>query len=111
MDYDQVSERMMVPMENAMTVMQGILGNTKSVSLKTADVSVIRNDAGDLEQIKGDVSLNLITGKDGTKQLDITFQLDVSDLDGSHVDLFDPEAYGVSLADGYSLPAVSPTAY
>ena len=102
-DYDQVSEWMMVPMENAMTVMQGILGNTKSLSLKGADVSAIRNDGGDLEQIKGAVSLNLNTGKDGTRQLDITFQLDVSDPDGSHVGAFDPEAYGVILADGYSV--------
>ena len=103
-DYDQVSERMMVPMENAMTVMQGILGNTKSLSLKEANVSAIRSDAGNLEQIKGTVTLNLNTGKDGTRQLDITFQLDVSDLDGSHVGSFDPEAYGVKLSDGYSRP-------
>ncbi len=103
-DYDQVSERIMVPMENAMTVMLGILWNTKSVSLKTADISAVRSDAGDLEQIKGAVSLKLNTGKDGTRQLDTAFRLDVSDLDGSHVDLFDPEAYSVRLADGYSLP-------
>ena len=97
-DYDQVSEWMMVPMENAMTTVLGILGNTKSLSLKEANVSAIRNDAGDLEQIKGDVSLNLNTGKDGTRQLGISFRLDVSDPDGSHVDAFDPEAYGVKQA-------------
>ena len=74
------------------------------VSLKEANVSAIRSDAGNLEQIKGNVTLNLNTGKDGTRQLDITFQLDVSDLDGSHVGSFDPEAYGVKLSDGYSRP-------
>ena len=105
-DYDQISERMMVPMDNAVTVVQGILWNTKSISLKKADVSVIRSDAGNLERITGKVSLNLNTGKDGTRQLDMTFRMDVSELDGSYVDQFDPEAYGVRLAEGYSMPAV-----
>lgn len=104
MDYDQLSEWAMAPMENAITVMQGILWNTKSISLKQADVSAVMNDAGRLEQIKGALSLYLNTGRDGTRQLDISFRLDVSDFGGSHVDRFDPETYGVRLADGYSLP-------
>ena len=104
MDYDQLSEWAMGPMDNAVTVMQGILWNTKSISLKQADISAVRDDAGRLEQVKGAVALYLNTGRDGTRQLDLSFRLDASDFGGSRVDRFDPEAYGVRLADGYSLP-------
>lgn len=95
-DYDQVSERFMVPMDVYLTVTQAILGATKQISLKKTDVTAVRDSTGNLEQVKGDVSLLLNTGKDGTRQLDISFSLNVSDRDGSHVGPFDPEEYGVT---------------
>ena len=96
-DYDQVSVRHMIPMASYITVAQGILGSTEQVSLKKAEITAKRDDAGRLEQVKGDVSLMLTTGRDGTRQLDISFSLDVSDFDGSHVGLFDPEKEGLKL--------------
>ncbi len=102
-DYDKVNAQDMSLMENYPTVSQGILRATKSVSLKQADVTVQANGQGLPERISGDVTLLLNTGRDGTKELGITFCLDVSDIDGSLVEKFDPSVYGVELADG-SMP-------
>lgn len=101
-DYDRVEEQDMALMENYRTVTQGILSTTKSVSLKKADVTVRVNGHGVLEQISGEAVLLLNTGRDGKKELGITFSLDVSDIGGSHVDPFDPSAWGVELMEGYA---------
>ena len=94
-DYDYVSEQDMGLMEHYLTVTEGILRTTKHISLKQAHITMQVNGHGQTEQIKGDVSLFLNTGRDGTRQLDFTFSLNVSDLDSSHVDKFDPSEYGV----------------
>ncbi len=106
-DYDHVSERDMEPMENYLTVTQGILYATKSLSLEKADLTLKRDHAGLLEAAKGDISLNLNTGKDSIRQLDITFYLNVFDRDGSHVEQFDPEKYGVIRSNGPEDPYAS----
>ncbi len=106
-DYDHVSERDMEPMENYLTVTQGILNATKSLSLKKADLTLKRDHAGLLEAAKGDFSLNLNTGKDGIRQLNSTFYLNVFDRDGSHVEKFDPEKYGVVRSGGPEDPYAS----
>ena len=100
-DYDKVKEQDMALMENYLTVSQGILSATKSVSLKQINVTVQANGHGLLERVSGDITLLLDTGRDGTRELGITFYLNVSDIDGSHVEKFDPSAYGVKLAKGY----------
>ncbi len=101
-DYDTVSERYMGPMENYLTVTQGILECTKSLSVEKAEITMKLDDQGFLKQVSGDVSLMLVTGKDGIRRLDFVFSLDVSNRGSSHVDDFDPDAYGVVLADGYA---------
>lgn len=100
-DYDKVKEQDMALMENYLTVSQGILSATKSVSLKQINVTVQANGHGLLERVSGDITLLLDTGRDGIRELGITFYLTVSDIDGSHVEKFDPSAYGVKLAKGY----------
>ena len=97
-DYDQISEEHMAQMENYITVTEGILYTTKSISLKRANCVMQVNGQGQAEQLKGDVSLLLHTGRDGERQMDISFELKVSDRDSSFVGSFDPAEYGVELA-------------
>lgn len=97
-DYDQISEAHMTQMENYMTVTEGILWTTKSVSLKGANLLMRVNDQGQAEELKGDVSLLLYTGRDGERQMDVSFELKVSDRDSSFVGSFDPAEYGVEKA-------------
>ena len=97
-DYDQISEAHMAQMENYMTVTEGILWTTKSVSLKGANLLMRVNDQGQAEELKGDVSLLLNTGRDGVRQMDVSFELKVSDRDNSFVGSFDPPEYGVERA-------------
>ena len=94
-DYDRVDELDMSLMENYVTVTQGILGATRSLSLKQAGIVMKVSGQGVTEQVKGDVSLLLDTGRDGVRQLDITFCLNVTDLNSSHVGRFNPSSYGV----------------
>ena len=100
MDYDQISERQMVPMSSYLTVTEGILACTKSVSVRYADIHAAYDPKGGLDQISGVVSLRLDTAKDGTRLLDITFFADVSDRGTSHVNPFSPKEYDVKLAAG-----------
>ena len=99
-DYDQISERDMVPMEYWPTVAEGILRSTVSLSLKKADVTATRDSSGNLERIGGDVSLWLHTALNGARQMDVAFSLNVSDRGESRVEKFDPAAYGVTRAGG-----------
>ena len=105
MDYDNVSERDMGPMENYITVTEGILRTTKSVALKKAEVTVKTDGAGNMEQAKGEVSVKLDTGKNGIRQMDIAFDAEVSDRGESRVAEFSPEEYGVTRQGGPEEPA------
>ena len=106
-DYDRMNERDMARMEHYMTVAQGILGATKSVSLKQANMTLQADENGVPKQGSGEITLLLDTARDGTRELGMTFRLEVSDLGGSHVEKFDPEAYGVKYWNGYT-PAENP---
>jgi len=104
MDYDQISERFMAPMENYITIVQGLLWSTKQVTLRKAEITAKRDDPGRLTQVKGDLSLDLQTGRDGIRRLDISFCLDVSDVGKSHVGLFEPGKNGLRLKNGTAVP-------
>ena len=106
-DYDYVSERYMVPMGNYNTVTQAILGSTYYMSLKQADVTLKRDAGGNFESADGKLSLELKTKNDGTRVLDIAFELAVSDLGGSSVDPFNPDDYGVKPTNGAAKTAPS----
>ena len=100
MDYDQVSERHMIPMDSYLTVTESILGSTRSIALKNADIQVRNDGEGRPEKITGNVSVLLDTAKDGERTLDITFQADITDRGQSHVGTFSPADYNVQLAEG-----------
>ena len=100
MDYDQVSERHMIPMDSYLTVTEGILGSTRSIALKNADLQVRNDGEGRPEKISGSVSVLLDTAKDGERTLDIIFQADITDRGQSHVGTFSPADYNVRPAEG-----------
>jgi len=99
-DYDQISERYMVPMENYITVTQAILGSARYMYLNQADITLKRDAGGNFESVDGKVSIELDTGDDGKRMLDISFRLDASDYGGSKVAVFNPADYNVELAEG-----------
>ena len=100
MDYDQISERNMIPMNAYLTVTEGILACTKSIELKHADISVQEDQSGQPEKISGSVSFLLNTAKDGERTVEITFHADITDKGKSHVDTFTPADYNVRPAEG-----------
>ena len=91
-DYDRINERYMVPMANYLTVTEGILSTTKSVTLRQADLTAKLDSAGKLEQVTGEMTVCLHTGRDGERELSISFRLNVSDEGSSKVEYFDPAA-------------------
>ena len=99
-DYDQVSERHMIPMSSYLTVTEGILACTKSIALKHADISIRKDRNGQLEKISGSISILLNTAKDGNRALEISFQASITDRGQSHVGTFSPVDYNVHLAEG-----------
>lgn len=99
-DYDHISERFMVPMENYITVTQAILGSTSYIALNQADITLKRDSNGRFESAEGKISVELNTRDDGKRMLDIFFRLDASIFGRSKVDLFNPNDYGVTLENG-----------
>ena len=82
--------------------------STKSISLKSADVTVEMDAADRLTGLKGSVSLNLFfmiprygrpesNPEDGTDCLDVSFDIAIGNYGDSRVEAFDPAAYGISL--------------
>ena len=99
-DYDHISERFMIPMENYITVTQAILGCTSYISLDRADLTMKQDAEGRFEAAEGKVSVELSTEDDGIRRLDISFRLEASGRGESEVGPFDPVAFGVTLPDG-----------
>ena len=100
MDYDYISERYMGSMDHYITVTQGILGSTYYIGLDSADFTIKRDSVGNFESVNGELSFALNTEADGLRILRIAFRLDASDRGVSSVKRFDPDDYGVSMADG-----------
>ena len=100
MDYDQISELHMIPMNAYLTVTEGILASTKSIALKHAEVNIGKDQKGQPEKISGDVFVLLHTAKDGDRNLGISFHAEITDLGKSHVGAFSPAEYNVRLAEG-----------
>ncbi len=99
MDYDRVDEQWMGSIDAYPTFTQGILGTTKYVALKQVDAEAVTDADGNLARVGGSLSLTLVSGRDGTHRLDISFRLDVTDRGTSRVRRFDPADYGVVLAE------------
>ena len=98
-NYDSIRERNVLPVSSYLTVSQGIMGATKRYSLKDADITFRRDSLGHLDEVSGSASVYLDTGKDGTREMEISFRMDVSSWDESVVSAFDPEKFGVKIAD------------
>ena len=98
-DYDHISERFMVSMDNYITVTQAILGSTSYMSLKRADVALKQDAEGRFASAEGSMSVELNTGEDGKRMLDFSFRLAADDYGSSSVERFRPDDYGVTLAD------------
>ncbi len=104
-DFDQLSIENMVPMDNYITTTGAILGATCGMKLENADILLKRDEGGQFESMSGDLTILLNTAYDGERALGISFRVNAADLGSSHVDLFDPAAYGVTLAEGAMDPA------
>ncbi len=85
-----------------------IAADVRSYALKSADVTVEMDAAGRLTGLKGSVSVNLFfmiprygsaesNPEDGTDCLDVSFDISIGSYGDSHVEAFDPAAYGISL--------------
>ena len=98
-DYDHLSWKANASMSDYLTVSQGLVASVRQLSLGRADLTFRLDSDGRLAGAEGSLSLNLLTARDGEHTLDITFQADVSGWDESSVADFDPEAFGVVLAE------------
>lgn len=98
-DYDHVEDQHIVPMDYYFTVTQGILSCTKSVALKKLDVVMQEGADGLPERIAGEAAVMLSTGADGDRLLEVSFELDVSDVGSSTVKEFNPADYGVMMPE------------
>ncbi len=98
-DTDQVDASERIFIHDFRTLSKGLLATTRYLSVKNADLTVVMDASGLLQQISGSASVLLNTMHDGGKQLDITFKLDVTDRDTTKVAPFKAEDYGVELFD------------
>ena len=101
-DYDLMRDQYMFSLSDYFTTTRGILYTTRYISLRQADLTVDLNSEGLLDRASGELSLYLYTVRDGSLRLDIPFRINTSAWGTSHVDRFDPAAYNVVLAEGYS---------
>ena len=105
-NYDQLSSRYMGPVDGYFTLTRGILYTTEYLYLRQADVTVVLDAAGELQDVSGVLGAYLQTGGDGEHELDITFRLNVSGRGSSQVPDFDPA--GLVPAGSDSQPSETP---
>ena len=77
------------------TVTRGILYTVRSISLKEVSVTLKQDGNGIAQYLEGDIALNVETGAEDMRQVDISFQVNVKDVDKTKVKRFAPEDYGV----------------
>ncbi len=77
------------------TVTEAICETTTAFSLLEADISCTLENSH-LTSVKGSISLGLADTKGDKRVLDITCSAEAGSYGSSHVDLFDPEEYGVT---------------
>lgn len=102
-DYDMIlSKGTYGTIKDYGTVTQGILYCARGVSLREAEIIVKMGDSGYPEHAEGRIGLYLETAAEGIRQLDITFEADVTDIGSTMLKKFDPQDYQVELApDAY----------
>ena len=99
MDTDFLSPESEISMSSFITPVQGILWTARYLALVEADVALKTAADATFESAEGHLFVLMETAADGVRPLDVTFSLRASDYGASEVALFDPEAYGVELAE------------
>lgn len=101
MNYDKLSAGTPFVMQSFRTVTEGLVYCMRNVGVKKAEVNITNDANGMPKHIEGTVSLDITTVADGVKQLDVTFQADITDLGSTMVKKFDPKEYNVVPAYTY----------
>ena len=100
LDYDRMNaDNYNLHAENFGTVTDGIVWTMKNLSVREANLTAIVDENGDLRNTDGKIVLDLETVADGVKMLEITIDLEISDIFKTNVEPFDPDHYGVIRAD------------
>ena len=102
MNYDQRSAEEMPSFDGAVSVWQGLLGATSTLTLKSAAVTMTLDAEARLTAVNGMLSVWCNGWNEPTHRLDITFSLDVTDRGASAVRAFDPEALGLTLREHWA---------
>lgn len=93
--FDRFEEPYAVPIDSYVTVTDGLLWSVTAISLKSADVTLVTDAETRLTAAKGSLTLTLSTYDDGDVTLELDFDGTVGEYGTSHVDVFDPDVYGV----------------
>ena len=97
MDTEQIDATAELVVSDFGSVSKGLLAATRYLSVKSADLTVVMDAKGYLRKISGSASVLLNTIRDGEKQLDVTFRLDVTERGTTKVAEFNPDDYNVDL--------------
>ena len=94
-DFDRYTMENYARVDDYDTVTRGILYTAQSVSLKQVSVTLRQDGNGRMQHMEGDIALNVETCAEGIRQVDISFQVNVTDVDKTKVKRFAPGDYGV----------------
>ena len=98
-DYDSIlTEGNYATIKDYGTVTQGILYCARNFSLREAEITVKTGTNDYPVHAEGRIGLYMETAGEGVRQLDITFEADVTDIGGTMLKKFDPQEYHVELA-------------
>lgn len=101
-NYDTMNRDYMGRVSDYYTITRGIIYTTEYLTLKSADVTVALDEAGELKGVSGTVSVNLLSPVDNSHQMDVAFSMDVSNRGTSIVETFDPAKENLVPANNYS---------
>lgn len=97
-DYDTIlTEGSYATIQDYGTVTQGILYCARGFSLRNAEVTVKMGEYYPVHA-EGSIGLYMETAEEGVRRLDITFEVDATDIGDTMLKKFDPADYGVELA-------------
>ena len=99
LDYDRINATGFISMESFATKSEGLAYATRSVSARDIKITVKKDAEGNLQHAEGTISLEVQTCADGLHQLDITLSADVTDRGSTMLKKFNPDDYGVTLAE------------
>ena len=94
-DYDSTFTDNNARIDDFVSITSGILYTAQSMTLKQASVILKRDQNGLLQHLEGDITLNVETGAEGIRQVGISFQVNVKDVDKTTVKRFEPSDFGV----------------